>query len=56
MRTALSVKLLANNQPVPEPSTPTEALLKPSIFDSDHIKELRVVLQDMVEKLQETRE
>jgi TPP-dependent pyruvate/acetoin dehydrogenase alpha subunit len=49
--------MAANNQPVNDPiEISTEALLKPSIFDSDEIKDLRAFLQDMVDKLQETRE
>jgi hypothetical protein len=49
--------MAANKQPVNDPSEiSTEALLKPSIFDSDEIKDLRAFLQDMVDKLQETRE
>ena len=57
LRSALFIKMAANKQPVNDPSEiSTEALLKPSIFDSDEIKDLRAFLQDMVDKLQETRE
>ena len=52
LRSALFIKLAANNQPVSDPSViTTEALLKPSIFDSDEIKFFRALLQDMVDKL-----
>lgn len=34
----------------------TDKLLHPSIFDTDEIKELKSILQEMVDKLQETKE
>ena len=51
LRLALSIKLKANNQPAPDADSPTEALLKPSIFDSEEIKDMRGILQDMIDKL-----
>ena len=56
MRAALFIKLGENNQPVPDPTISNESLLKPSIFDSEAIQDIRSVLQDMVEKYQETVE
>ena len=56
LRSALFIKLAANNQPVADQSVPTENLLRPSIFDSDEIKDIRAFLQDVVEKLKETKE
>ena len=55
LRTALFLKLAANKQAVPE-NPSTDSLLKPSIFDSEEIKDLRGILQDMVFKHQETVE
>jgi len=44
LRQALSIKLKANNQAAPDADSPTENLLKPSIFDTEEIKDMRAIL------------
>lgn len=57
LRQALAREMHLCKHPLQDVSAATnEDLLKPSIFDSDQVKELRLILQDVLSKLEETRE
>lgn len=56
MKTSIVIELKKCGSNIDQATVTNEQLVSPSIFDNDNLKELKSLLQDILMKVQETKD